>query len=415
VTDDPFAGRAAWFDAHYATGRGRIRLDLVMERLLRELPPPPASVLDAGGGTGAFALPLAERGYHVTLLDRSPEWLALGAARARDRGLEAKFVEGPAEAAPDLVDGPFDAVLLHTVLIYAADPEVTLGAVRRVALEGAVLSCLEKNRLALPVRPALQGEFEEARRVLNDPVAAGRLGIPNRAFEPGQLRAMLLRTRWVPRSWAGIRVFTDLLPDDASEETLMAGLDLERRVLGRDPYRALGRLLHVLAVAAGPDAPLGAVQARSHRAALPATRTAWPPERAMEPSRLESFLREPRYAVLTTGRPDGRPHAAVVAFVLHDGRLWLPAVSGAVRVRNAQHEPFASLAIFDGAGDDHRAVLVEGHAIVHDRPRDVRDLLEAFLHRAWRTTYGTELGWAGAVIELIPARVLSYQAPGAPA
>lgn len=409
---DPFAGKASWFDAHYASGRGRIRLELVMERLLRALPSPPASILDAGGGTGAFALPLAARGHRVTLLDRSAEWLAVAADRARTQGIDLTFVEGPAESTPELAPGPFDAVLVHTVLIYAADPEATLFALRQVARDGALLSSLEKNRLALPVRPALQGDYREAHRVLDDPVATGRLGIPNRAFAPGELRGILLRTGWIPESWVGIRVFTDLLPEDVSEETLASGLDLERTVEGREPYRRLGRLVHVLASAAGPAAPLGVVQERSFRAARPATTAGWPPERAMDPDVLEAFLRQPRYAVLTTTRPDGRPHAAPVAFVLHDERLWLPAMRGAVRVRNVRHEPSASVAVFEGVGDAHRAVLLEGHAILHERNQDVDVLMEAFLRDRWSATYGTALEWATDVIELLPERVLSYQAPG---
>ena len=39
---DPFEGKAAWFDRGYReTTHARIRLELVLERLLRRLPPPP--------------------------------------------------------------------------------------------------------------------------------------------------------------------------------------------------------------------------------------------------------------------------------------------------------------------------------------------------------------------------------------
>ena len=57
--EDRFAGRADGFDEHYTEPRGRVRLDLVLERLNHALPSPPARILDAGGGTGAFAIPLA--------------------------------------------------------------------------------------------------------------------------------------------------------------------------------------------------------------------------------------------------------------------------------------------------------------------------------------------------------------------
>jgi PPOX class probable F420-dependent enzyme len=130
----------------------------------------------------------------------------------------------------------------------------------------------------------------------------------------------------------------------------------------------------------------------------------------MDGESLVAFVRQPRYAVLTTARPDGRPHAALVAFVVRDGRVWLPAVAGAVRVRNVAREPWASLAITEGFRERHRAVLVEGHAIVHAEAGEVERLLNQFLREAWREVHGTELDWASAVLELRPVRVLSHDA-----
>ena len=83
---DRFAGKADRFDYHYASTRGRVRLSLVLERLRSSLPPPPARILDAGGGTGAFAIPLAKDGYDVTLLDASAEWVGL----AREKSCRAQ-------------------------------------------------------------------------------------------------------------------------------------------------------------------------------------------------------------------------------------------------------------------------------------------------------------------------------------
>ena len=48
---------------------GRLEFLRTQELLDRHLPPPPASILDIGGGAGIHALPLQERGYKVTLID----------------------------------------------------------------------------------------------------------------------------------------------------------------------------------------------------------------------------------------------------------------------------------------------------------------------------------------------------------
>jgi 2-polyprenyl-3-methyl-5-hydroxy-6-metoxy-1,4-benzoquinol methylase len=66
-------------ESHYGTGYersrlfpgGRPSLEFVrsMELLGRLLPPPPAQLLDVGGGPGTYAAALARRGYRVHLVD----------------------------------------------------------------------------------------------------------------------------------------------------------------------------------------------------------------------------------------------------------------------------------------------------------------------------------------------------------
>src|SRR5579864_4315670 len=62
---DEFARlRTGWFQLEQAR---------TQELILRHLPPPPATVIDAGGGAGAFACWLAARGYQVQLIDPVPK------------------------------------------------------------------------------------------------------------------------------------------------------------------------------------------------------------------------------------------------------------------------------------------------------------------------------------------------------
>src|SRR6266498_175834 len=64
------------------SGRGRVRFELLLGQVLDALPQPPASVVDAGGGTGQLAVPLARLGYHVTVVDTSAAMLATCSQRA---------------------------------------------------------------------------------------------------------------------------------------------------------------------------------------------------------------------------------------------------------------------------------------------------------------------------------------------
>src|ERR1700693_310181 len=55
--------RQGWFQLEQAR---------TQELILRHLPPVPATIIDAGGGAGAYACWLASRGYKVHLIDPVP-------------------------------------------------------------------------------------------------------------------------------------------------------------------------------------------------------------------------------------------------------------------------------------------------------------------------------------------------------
>lgn len=84
MDDEPILG-------HYGTGyeqdrlnqgTSRIEFARTKELLQRFLPPPPADVLDVGGGPGTYASWLAGLGYRVHLVDVVPLHVEQ-AARAR--------------------------------------------------------------------------------------------------------------------------------------------------------------------------------------------------------------------------------------------------------------------------------------------------------------------------------------------
>jgi S-adenosylmethionine-dependent methyltransferase len=76
VGDDIWARLADQFaDEAYASVKGHVRTYVLHQQLLEHLPPPPAPVLDVGGGAGHQSFPLAQAGYEVTLLDPSAAML----------------------------------------------------------------------------------------------------------------------------------------------------------------------------------------------------------------------------------------------------------------------------------------------------------------------------------------------------
>ncbi|MFI7107139.1 class I SAM-dependent methyltransferase [Nonomuraea sp. NPDC050227] len=96
-------------------GRGRLEFWRTRDVLRRTLPPPPARVLDVGGGTGVHAEWLLADGYEVDLLDPVPLHVERA---ARVPGLRARV--GDARRLP-VPDGGADAVLLLGPLYHLAD------------------------------------------------------------------------------------------------------------------------------------------------------------------------------------------------------------------------------------------------------------------------------------------------------
>jgi hypothetical protein len=152
-------------------------------------------------------------------------------------------------------------------------------------------------------------------------------------------------------------------------------------------------------------AELAALQDATFAASPRATATSYPPQHRMTGDALLSVLSSRRYAVVSTTRPDGRPHSAPSAFVLSGTSIWLPTVEGAVRLRNVRSNPYAVVVVSDGVADDHLAVLAEG-------PVSVAEGLPGEVERDVVRQLGSVPDWVGSWIVLRPSRLLSYAADG---
>jgi pyridoxamine 5'-phosphate oxidase-like protein len=147
---------------------------------------------------------------------------------------------------------------------------------------------------------------------------------------------------------------------------------------------------------------LGRLQDASFDRASKATRAAYPPNRRMTGTQLADYLARRTYALASTTRPDGRPHAAPTLFSLCGNSFWLPTVAGAARLGNVEAHPWLALSIIEGEHDSHAAVLTEGPAeVLATVPDDVRNLTE-------QRNRGGSLDWATAWIRISPQRLFSF-------
>ncbi len=258
VGEDSWAELVGPFaDEAYASVKGYVRTYVLHQHLLEHLPPPPATVLDVGGGAGHQSFPLAQAGYEVTLLDSSPAMLDKARLRldrlpadVRDR---VAFQLGDGERAEEAVGGRrFDAVLCHGVLGYLDRPEPMVRQLCACAAPGGVVSIMTGNANAGAVRPALERRWEDALAAFDSRTEIGVLGVQGRADTAEELSGLLRSEGVEPLGWYGVWLFVDWLefsgaeldPSDTKQVAATAAVELEAS--RRDPYRGLSRVFHLL-------------------------------------------------------------------------------------------------------------------------------------------------------------------------
>ena len=230
-------------------------------------------IVDAGGGTGGFAVPLARLGHHVTVVDPSPDSLAAAQRRAAEQHVQLRAVQGDA-ADLALLAGKqsADLVLCHSVLDYVDSPPAAMAAIAAVLRPGGAVSVLTASAVAAVIHRALAGRFDEARRLLSGIGAPGngsgpavhgdsevRMGrragggaLPGagpRRFTLAGVTALIEQAGLRPGPAQGVRVFADLVPRvvaDADPGAAQALQGLELAVSAHPAFHDFAAQFHVL-------------------------------------------------------------------------------------------------------------------------------------------------------------------------
>jgi SAM-dependent methyltransferase len=208
-------------------------------------------VLDIGGGTGGFAVGVAELGHHVVVVDPSPDALATLARRSEEAGVadRVRGVQGDLAGLSDLVpDGGADVVLCHGVLEVVDDPTAALRSLHAVLRPGGSLSLLVSQRHAAVLARAMAGHFRAAHELL-DATSSASAAPPHR-FTAAEITALLAEVGLADPTLHAVRVFSDLVPSslvDLEPGAAAALGALEEAVSTRPEYLTLATQLHALA------------------------------------------------------------------------------------------------------------------------------------------------------------------------
>jgi S-adenosylmethionine-dependent methyltransferase len=228
-------------------------------------------IVDAGGGTGGFAVPLASLGHHVTVVDPSPDSLAAAQRRAAEQDVPLRAVQGDAaDLASVAGERSADLVLCHSVLEYVDSPAAAMAAIAAVLRPGGAVSVLTASAVAAVIHRALAGRFDEARRLLTGIGAAAQNGDGSgpavkgdgeagggplqpgtgpRRFTLAGVTGLIEQAGLRPGPAQGVRVFADLVPRvvaDADPGAAQALQGLELAVSVHPAFHDFAAQFHVL-------------------------------------------------------------------------------------------------------------------------------------------------------------------------
>ena len=218
-------------------------------------------IVDAGGGTGGFAVPLASLGHHVTVVDPSPDSLAAAQRRAAEQNVPLRAVQGDAADLADLAGKQSaDLVLCHSVLEYVDSPPAAMAAIAAVLRSGGAVSVLTASAVAAVIHRGLAGRFDEARRLLDGlgSAASGNgdgggpaegPGACPRRFTVAGVTGLIEHAGLRPGPALGVRVFADLVPRvvaDADPGAAQALQRLELAAAAHPAFHDFAAQVHVL-------------------------------------------------------------------------------------------------------------------------------------------------------------------------
>lgn len=240
-------------DARTAVVRDILRT--VISALAAQAGRPRLDILDAGGGTGGFAVPLAGLGHNVTVIDPSPDSLAAAERRAAEMNVPLSVVQGDVTDLTMMAgEASVDLVLCHSVLEYVDSPADAMASIAQVLRPAGAVSVLAASSVAAVIHRALAGRFDDARRLLAE-IDSGSGAGPGpgparpRRFTLAAVVGLIEGPGLRAGRAHGVRVFADLVPGmfaDADPGAADALLALEQAASAHPAFHDIATQFHIV-------------------------------------------------------------------------------------------------------------------------------------------------------------------------
>lgn len=217
----------------------------------------PLRILDVGAGLAQIAIELAAKGHIVVVNDISANMLkkAKLSANQTDTNLDITWIVCPYQQLEDRLavanlechTDKFDLILCHALLEWLAEPVAIMDFVDQHLTDNGALSLCFYNPVSFDYRNLIMGNFDLLNNK-NYKADTTKSLTPNHPVAKQEVELWLEQHQYRTVLTSGLRVFHDYTPLKRGGNTdPKAVVQMELRYSQQEPYKWLGRYLHILA------------------------------------------------------------------------------------------------------------------------------------------------------------------------
>lgn len=202
----------------------------------------PLRVLDVGAGLAQISVALADLGYDVTVNDVSQNMIDIAKKSSKNK---ITWHICPYQSLDDKLSAKYDIILCHALLEWLQNPKQIMAFFDKWLAKNGLLSLCFYNEASFVYRNLIMGNF----KLLNSDFKADNKSLtPNNPVCKDQVFAWLKNDYTIYQT-SGLRVFYDYTP--LKRGGLLSDddvIDMELKYSRQEPFKWLGRYLHILAV-----------------------------------------------------------------------------------------------------------------------------------------------------------------------
>ena len=212
----------------------------------------PLRILDVGAGLAQITIELAAQGHSVVINDISANMLEKAKANAEqiDQALDITWYVCPYQALAEKLTkevDKFDLILSHALLEWLAEPAAVMDFFDQYLTDDGALSLCFYNPASFDYRNLIMGNFNLLDNT--DYKADNKKSLtPNHPVAKEEVESWLKAHDYQTVRSSGLRVFHDYAPlKRGGHNDPEAVIRMELRYSQLEPYKWLGRYLHILA------------------------------------------------------------------------------------------------------------------------------------------------------------------------